>query len=83
MQLQLPSGHIGSARLQVCGTTTGGCFRSSQAGGGGVPGFVVGLAVQRMSAAISALTLAAMPNIAVKVAPFGRWTRRTRRAPYL
>ena len=23
------------------------------------------------------------PNLAVKVAPFGRWTRRTRRAPYL
>ena len=24
-----------------------------------------------------------MPNTAVKLAPFGRWTRRKRRAPYL
>ena len=83
MLFPVHSCRIGFARFQASGASQLQLLPAAVGRWGHVPGTVAGLAVQCESAAIRAQALASMPNIAVKVAPFGRWTRRTRRAPYL
>jgi hypothetical protein len=74
MLFPVHSRRIGFARFQASGASQLRLRPPAVGRWGSVPGTAAGLAVRCKSAAIRAQALASMPNIALNVAHFVRWT---------